>query len=239
MKTLTTLVLTTAALGWAATAAAAPVLYRVTGVHTLELDHARNPVDSANYLLPDGTPITMAFIYDPDLPVPLSDPATYDTRGLPGSYVTGPLKLRNIARDNQVAFGTVGTSYNFNSIFMGGWFANEATLAPGQTFDAMWAYDTNHWGFSIGDFTSIQMQYYNMQAGDGVSNALPRELVGGEQSHIRMLFARYDQNGAFIESRSLIFATEITSVPIPAAAWLFGTGLLGLAAGSSARRRRR
>jgi hypothetical protein len=236
MNRLATLALSVVAALFTLAANALPVTYQFAGLHTREVTGANVLVDSANYLFTAATPIVFTFTYDRDTAVTVSNVPTTGALVPYGRMSSYADSLSNIS-------GTVG-GYSFSATAGDTTVANsnpgDATLSDG-IFNMIGTFaggpvGSGFSGFTIGDFALISAAQYSIgSSGYLPDQSLPNLSNGQFNTGVNLVFADSGNNQRIVQFWNGNIA-PVSSVPLPAAAWLFGGALLGLA-GVGRRRR--
>lgn len=212
---------------------AALVTYQITGTHLSESQN-NAPVDT--YLFSDGTTINLNFAYDNSTPAYFSDQIVtgLEAFGHVSSYANN---ISNIS-------GSVA-SYAFSADTGSTLVGNADAGGPGFLDGVFNVFGTINGapvgigfsGFETNGYTLIASRVFSIGLADYLdSQAMPNTLTNGPPvSQIDLIFADTNQNER-ITSFTITNLTPVSSVPIPAAAWLMGSSLLGLA--GIARRRK-
>lgn len=176
----------------------------------------------------NNTAITaLAFLAGCLLPVPASASVIWDfTVGLPGDDLrgTGHIELASLSGSSSadiISFGWSGSTYGVS------WSANKTNINT-----VSWTVDSTGQGFD-----SFQLQTYNVHADSFLNLWLtisysPSNNVANSQCWDTLYTVQgyrcdgYSQNRA--SSHGITSSSLTLPTPLPAAAWLFGTGLLGL-----------
>lgn len=213
------------------TANAAPLQYAFSGKLVFEQD-AYNLPD----LMSPGTGIFGHFSFEPDTAAVLTnaaDPGALSDYGLYSVYFGAIQQLSGqvgghafsaASGSSLVANSDVGGATAYDGVF---------NIAGNLNGDEV---GTGFIGFSIDGFTLKSFNLFSVGGQHYLSSqALPGELSQGEiNTGINLIFEDAQQR-----ERTLIFrVVEITPVPVPAAAWLFGTAIAGLAAAGRRKARR-
>lgn len=229
MKAFANLILSAAALGFAAVASAAPVQYQVTGTHAIEFDGSHAPIGLNDYLFANGTSIGLTFSYD----------ASGAANG--SSYFYAPYGSFTLYNSAANFVGSVA-GHQFGATTGATGTLNDASPVPGYVFDGVvnvagnvdnagTSYGSGFQGFTIGGYTLVGFNFYTLSGSNYLSSlALPGQLSNGGETAIVLTFV--DGNNV---ARNAVFTANIAAVPVPAAAWLFASGLLGLATTRRAR----
>lgn len=213
-----------------ATANATPIQYAFYANLILEQNAYNLPA-----LLAPGTAISGHFSFEPDAAAVLTnaaDPGALSDYGLYSIYFGAIQQLSGHVGSHAFS-ATSGSTLVANSD-IGGSTAHDGVfnIAGNLNGDEV---GTGFTGFSIDGFTLKSFNLFSVGGQHYLSSqALPGELTQGDiNTGINLIFQDAQQR-----ERTLMFWTaEITPVPVPAAAWLFGTAIAGLAAaGRKARR---
>lgn len=222
-----------ALMGCISTAEAAPQQYAFYASKVDEFDGNGYAVNPADYLFSTSATVFGSFTYTTNVPPLFTDvPATGDLAGYGHiSYYFGSLSdfVGNVGSytfsaasgSTLVANSNAGDGVN-DGVF--NLFGTVGGNVQGSGFN----------GFSIGGFNLLSVNIYSVAGVDYLtSQALPAHLsTSSSINGIRLTFENDDHN-----QRTAVFVgPQLSSVPVPAAAWLFGSGLIGLL-GVNARRR--
>lgn len=214
-KVLSTIVIIAASFGVLTTSRAstltfaAPIVFSQAGTVTLTLNHSAGGYDHLLYL----GPTLMVF---PDDPPPImaltdvSDPSS-DVRGYSPANINDTVSLGSFSANEEVIFRLVNVG-------------SERFGEPGVVPD------------EISEIFSGSLSHANPDHPNTFFTLI--EDVDEFTRIVRFedLFSTNDQTG-FLAGHDVRFTLQLTPVPIPAAVWLFGSGVIGLI--GLARRRKR
>jgi hypothetical protein len=227
MKTLLALGLCAAASIASYNACAIPVQYQFSGSHTGEgspdpVTGAMTPTPTSDYLLANGTPISGAFFYDADtvrlygdVPPGIIFPAQYGTISVYRDAISvfslafGEHSYTSLIGHTTI-IGDSNTASGFDLVTHGGYLLDANINVNGSALES--------WQLSYSsplDYNTLSNQ-----------NLLPQPLPGVTPLQLSLLFT----NGNGITGYRLVeFGNlQITEVPLPTSAALFGGALFSL-----------
>lgn len=216
-KVLSTIVIIAASFGVLTTTRAstltfaAPIVFGQAGTVTLTLNHSAGGYDHLLYLGP-----TLIFV--PDEPPPImaltdiSDPSS-DVLGYSPANINDTVSLGSFSANEEVIFRLV----NVGSERFG-----EPGVVPGLG--------------EISEIFSGSLSHANPDHPNTFFTLIEEVDEFTRIVRFEDLFSTSDQD-EFLDGHDVRFTLELTPVPIPAAVWLFGSGVIGLI--GLARRRKR
>jgi len=136
--------------------------------------------------------------------------------------------------------GAVGDTYLLD-IYANNGFTSRANTRPAPVFSTTGTFSANGWNTTNINWTPSSAGNYwlALQVGSTAQTkglALPGEISNTTGTAPALAFAYAGINGQYTTSGAPAVGLQVSTVPLPAAAWLLGSGLLGLSA--AARRRK-
>jgi hypothetical protein len=137
--------------------------------------------------------------------------------------------------------GQPGDTFTFDVYAAGSGFTARAAQREAPVFTATGTFTANGWNFSNTDWTPtaagsywLALQVSSTTDTHGLDAPVEASASTGTVPALGFAFA--PSSGQYTTSGASPIGLEVTAVPLPAALWLFGSGLLSL--GTMARRRR-
>lgn len=189
-------------------------------------------IASASFLLDTGTPQTGA---GAPLPTVLNLTDWWAAEFTVGSGET----ITQLGAYLTQGTGQAGNTFTWDLYSTGGAFLGAGREAPTDTIAGTYAPDANGWSVTNVDWTVapgtywIAMQVSSTTQTTGLDLPVESSTTTGTVPATEFAFA--GSNGRYSKSNTGV-GLEVSTVPLPAAALLFGSGLLGL--GAVGRRRR-
>jgi hypothetical protein len=233
MKTRNTFVLAIVAASLASTTQAALVRYTFTGSQVNEQYQNYSMVPPHKRVFVNGTPVSITFFYDSSAPATATNfaPNTVGTGsnfGYMSKYDAAVQQFSGTIAGHQFSAaagrGLVSDATPSQSGMRDGVFFGAGT--PDLNFPAIAG--SNFQGFQTGQFTLVGLNLWRVGQNSYLSNqSLPNSLTGpGANSGLYLTFVNASQQQIWAQFGG---SFTVTPVPVPAAAWLFGSALAGLA----------